>query len=228
MHPLRSWLTTRFKTFSLVPVYFGAIAKQWMNVLFGETLVAVIFLLWWALGSPPLVLIFVSAMFVAGYFAWQSEHLRLQQKIEVTQVRTHSWAHVGGRGIQYYFGIVNKSEAVTIHNVRVQLQEIIPEIENRDWFPLSLHIQHDNPPFGPMAQSLNLNPSEPRNIDLFATLTGSTVATIAHIVPGVDLNVPMTERRRLKVMVTAENIPVTFVWFVAWIDQGGVLQCEME
>jgi hypothetical protein len=43
----------------------------------GETVVAVIFLVWWALGSPPLVFIFVAAMFVAGYYAWRANHLRM-------------------------------------------------------------------------------------------------------------------------------------------------------
>jgi len=67
-------------TLALLPDYFRAIAKQWTNILFGEGLVAVVFLVWWALGSPPLVLIFVSAMFVAGYYAWREEHIAAHQK----------------------------------------------------------------------------------------------------------------------------------------------------
>jgi len=166
---------------------------------------------------------------VAGYYAWRADHVRLQQKIEVKRVRTHSWPHRdGGEGTQYYFEIVNKSEALTIHGVRVQLQEIIPEIENRDWFPIPLHLQHDNPVSGVPAQSFDLHPSEPKNIDLFTTATGRNVAYIAHIVSGIDLHVPITGRCRLKVMVNAENVPVLFVWFAVWVDENGIIRCEID
>jgi hypothetical protein len=134
----------------------------------------------------------------------------------------------GGQGTQYYFELINKSEALTIHGVRVQLQEIIPEVEHRGWFPIPLHQQHDNPISGvPFAQSFDLNPGEPKNIDLFTTVTGSNVAHIAHIVTGADLRVPITGRYRLRVMVNAENVPVQFVWFAVWMDNDG-LRCEME
>jgi hypothetical protein len=120
---------------------------------------------------------------VAGYFTWRADRIRLQQKIEVTRVRTHSWPHLdGGTGTQYYFGVVNKSEAETIHKVRVQLLEIIPAVENRDWLPIPLHLQHDNPLSGVLTQSFDLHPREPRNIDLFTTAT-ATGNSVAHIAP---------------------------------------------
>jgi hypothetical protein len=83
MRKLRAWLSSRF--LSLLD-YFHAIAKQWMNILFGETVVGVVFLLWWALfnpKNPPLILVFVVAMFVAGYYAWLADHSRLVPKFEV-------------------------------------------------------------------------------------------------------------------------------------------------
>ena len=54
-----------------------------MNILFGESLVAVIFLIWWALGSPPLVIIFLLAVLVAGYYAWRATYLRSVPQIAV-------------------------------------------------------------------------------------------------------------------------------------------------
>jgi hypothetical protein len=85
-------------------------------------------------------------LFVAGYYVWRADHIRLQQKLEVRKVRSHTWPHRdGGVGTQYYFAVINESEAATIHNVRVQLMEIIPEVENRDWLPIPLHFKHDNP-----------------------------------------------------------------------------------
>src|SRR5713226_9087517 len=52
---------------------------------------------------------------------------------------------------------------------------------------IPLHLQHDNPVSGVPAQSFDLHPSEPKNIDLFTTATGRNVAYIAHIVSGIDL-----------------------------------------
>ncbi|HKR83657.1 MAG TPA: hypothetical protein VJS37_05745, partial [Terriglobales bacterium] len=94
---------------------------------------------------------------------------------------------------------VNRSEASTIYDVRVQLMEIVPEIENRDWFPIPLHLQHDNPISGVLTQTFDLHPKEPRNIDLFTTATGRQVAHIAHAVHGVDLPVPVNGKCRLRV-----------------------------
>jgi hypothetical protein len=88
MRKIRSWFGERFATFFSVPDYFSAIAKQWMNILFGETLVGVVFLLWWALSNPknpPLILAFVAAMFVAGYYAWFADHSKLVPRFEVKQ-----------------------------------------------------------------------------------------------------------------------------------------------
>ena len=83
------WLKTRLETLVLLPDYGKATAKQWMNILFGETVVGVIFLIWWALTNPknpPLVLIFVVAVIVAGYFVWRADHLRL-----IAQFEIHEW-----------------------------------------------------------------------------------------------------------------------------------------
>jgi hypothetical protein len=81
-------LLGQFGKLSLVFEYFKAIAKEWMDILFGYTVLAVLFLLWWALANPPnsrLIIAFVVAMFIAGYYAWRSEHVRLTPKFEVTQ-----------------------------------------------------------------------------------------------------------------------------------------------
>ena len=42
------------------------------------------FLVWWALGAPTnhaLIVVFVAAMFVAGYYAWRGERIRLIPKM---------------------------------------------------------------------------------------------------------------------------------------------------
>jgi hypothetical protein len=52
-----------------------------MNILFGESLVGVVFLIWWALGSPPLIPIFLLAALVAGYYVWRAAYLRFVPQI---------------------------------------------------------------------------------------------------------------------------------------------------
>jgi hypothetical protein len=53
-------------------------------------------------------------------------------------------------------------------------------------------------------------------------------AHFALSVSGVDLRVPITSRCRFRVMVNAENVPVLFKWFAVWMDESGVLRCELE
>ena len=216
----------------LIWAYWLAVKEHAWETLWGAGLVGVIctvLTLYYAPSRWVLGWAVAWVFLVAGYYAWRADRVRLRQKIKVTRVRTHSWPHRdGGEGTQYYFEIVNKSEALTIRGVRVQLLEIIPEIENRDWLPIPLHLQHDNPVSGVLTQSFDLHPSEPKNIDLFTTATGRNVAHIAHIISGVDLRVPITGRCRLRVMVNAEDVPALFVWFSVWIDEDGVLRCEMN
>jgi hypothetical protein len=89
MRRIRTWLRARLEAFALLPEYGKATAKQWMNILFGETVLGVIFLIWWALANPknpPLILIFVAAVIIAGYFVWRADHIRLIPKFAVTEL----------------------------------------------------------------------------------------------------------------------------------------------
>ena len=43
----------------------------------------------------------------------------------------------------------------------------------------------------------------------------------------MDLRVIVTERCRLRVMITAQDVPVMFAWFVVLMDDG-TLRCEIE
>jgi hypothetical protein len=89
MRRIFSWLKTRFETFALLPDYGKATAKQWMNILFGETVLGAVFLIWWALTNPknpPLILIFVAAAILAGYFVWRADHVRLVPKFRLGDV----------------------------------------------------------------------------------------------------------------------------------------------
>src|ERR1035437_10308079 len=123
MRQFRTWLMKQLEKLLLMPDYFRALAKEWLNILFGETLVGIGFLIWWALGAPTnhaLVAVFVIAMFVAGYYAWRADHLRLGKRLEIAHLRINPWVaaqgtpNAGHRAKTYYFGVANRSEGTTI------------------------------------------------------------------------------------------------------------------
>jgi hypothetical protein len=224
------WIAKRFHTLDRLPEYFDAAAGQMQDILWGALLPFLAWGIWFIVSTPPTwinVTAIGSALFMAGYYVWRADHLRLEKKIEVTQVRRHTWDRGVKLGVQYYFEIVNKSEGMTIHQIRAQLKEMIPEIENISWLPIVLHQQHDN--VTPYAQSFDLAPSEPKHLDLLTGIDGEKYFNVSHILgPSVRAVVQITGKHRLKVMITGEDIPILFVWFVVWMDEGGVLRCEME
>jgi len=125
----------------------------------------------------------------------------------------------------YYFEIINKSEAQTINGVRVQLQQIQPEVRDLNWLPVTLQQKHDNQL--PHALTFDLNPNEPKNIDLVSAFHKDGFLSVHHIAGGANQRIPATERHALKVMITAEDMPRLDQWFDVWME-AGVLQCEMK
>jgi hypothetical protein len=101
MRSIFDWLRRQFGNLVLLPIFFRVIAKEWLNILFGETLVGIAFLLWWSLAGPSnakLIFVFVAAMLVAGYYAWLADHTRLVPKLEVkdfTRQTTDTFDHTG-------------------------------------------------------------------------------------------------------------------------------------
>lgn len=238
MAKVSRWLKTRLDTFLLVPDYLRAIIKEWINVLFGESVVAVIFLLWWALANPrnpPLIAVFVVAMFVAGYFAWRADHVRLHRKIEIVQISSREWPVQRGetrayqRAKAYQIEIINRSEGFTVENVSVQLNAIDPKWDNWEFLPIPLHLRHDNPSRPEdQVRAFSLDPGEQRNIDFISAFEGDNRFSVVHVVHGSTWEVPYTDRNRLQIRITARDMPASFYWFKVWRDGRGKLQCEME
>jgi len=239
MRQFRTWLIAQLEKLLFVPDYFRAMAKEWLNILFGETLVGIAFLLWWALGAPTnhaLVVVFVAALFVAGYYAWHADHLRLETKIEIPRVCPREWtiaqgnANAGHRAKAYYIELVNRSEGVTIEGVSVQLSGMSPEAPNWDFLPIPLHLQHDNPTKPEdQIRSFSLNPGEPRNIDFVSALEGDNRFSVVHVVAGVNHHIPFdTKGNRLQVRIAAKNTPPLLIWLRVWRDEAGFIECEIE
>lgn len=170
----RRWLRSRFKTFDLLPEYFEAMRPEFSDVFWGVGVGAALPYLIYALYSQfayPLVnwLAIVGAVFLGGYYLWRADHLRLEKKLEISDLHINTWtvaqglANAGHRANAYYFGVLNGSEGTTVEGINVQVNGICPEAENLGWLPIHLHLQHDNPD-KPEDQitSFNLNPGAVR------------------------------------------------------------------
>ena len=224
------WFKRRFKELDHLEEYFPLLFTRWQAAIWGGSVLAVAFG-WHFITAdwpyPVKLAACIVALFFAGYHVWRTDHLRLQQKIDVTKLLTQRYTFDGRDGILYYFEIINISEALTIHGVRVQLQQIEPEVGDLNWLPVTLQQKHDNQL--PHALVFDLNPHEPKNIDLVSAFCGDGFFSVHHIAgKSVNQRVPATERHALKVMVTARDMPRLDKWFDVWMDEAGVLQCGMK
>ena len=233
----RLWVGRRFSTFDLLFDYGKAVQASFLDVLWGvgvgATVPYIVFGLYSLFKTPtPLVnwLAIVGALFLAGYYLWRADHLRLTPQLEITRVIPQSFLNPLSRRqeILYDFDVVNKSEVVTIEWVRVELIEIAPVIEEITWLPVPLRQKHDHAFPTHAKQDFNLNPGQRRSIDFVQAAIGGDRIVIHHLVAGAMDKMDAATRYRLKVAVTAKNTAGCTAWFDVWIDQEGVLQCEME
>jgi len=80
MRNLGRWLTAQFKTLDLLPEYFQSAKQEWWRILWGESLVAIAFVLWVLLAPMPIwaIICFLLAAFaMASYYIWRADHIRL-------------------------------------------------------------------------------------------------------------------------------------------------------
>ncbi len=225
------WLNKRFGTFDLLPEYFTAAGQQIQNVLWGALLPFLVWGIWFIVGTPPVWINWTAvllALFIAGYYVWRADHIRLEKKLEVTRVISHEWKNEKGKGILCDLEVTNTSEAQTTEWVTVKLEKIVPEVKSITWLPVPLQQKHDVPQPGKDCKTdFNLNPREPKQIDLVSAYRGGEYFSVHQIVRGVNLTIP-TGKYRLQVSVRAKDAPELFVWFDVWADDDGVLQCKME
>jgi hypothetical protein len=86
---VRRWFLPHFRKFDLLPDYFRAIALQWQSILWGGSVIAVLFVILAAILSLPkwtIAVYFVAVLFVAGYYVWRADHIRLTPKLRVSEV----------------------------------------------------------------------------------------------------------------------------------------------
>jgi hypothetical protein len=84
---VHQWFKNRIGKLDLLVAYFKAAYSQWHEILWGATVPAVIFFLWWSIGLPPTKAVvgwFVVALFLAGYYLWRTDHVRLIPRFRAT------------------------------------------------------------------------------------------------------------------------------------------------
>jgi|HubBroStandDraft_6_1064221.scaffolds.fasta_scaffold64116_4 hypothetical protein len=229
----RQWVKRRFKELDFLEQYFPLLFTRWQAAIWGGSVLAVAFG-WRFITSdwpyPVKLTACVVALFFAGYYVWRADHLRLQQKMSIPRVLSQSWPIDNANlATLFYLEIVNTSEGLTIYDVHVQLEEIVPRVLGIDWLPVALVHKHDNPIRAQDYKlSFDLHPGEPKHIDFIAGVVGGDHFDIYHVVRDADRRIPSTTRHRLRVMVTARDMPALFVWFSVWMDENGTPKCQIE
>jgi hypothetical protein len=189
MRKLGRWFRRRLHTFDLLPDYFTAIAQRWQDVLWGASVPAVMFLLWWALGSPPnwaLILIFVVTMFVAGYYVWRMDHLRLMPRLTITEALTQHTPTSGpaGPGSALYIQVVPKclSDAQVEECIGHLLS--VKRLHDSDWQPteinepLLLKWSNDDD-----CLPKTIYPNVPRRLNVFAIHSNQQFMMCTNVMP---------------------------------------------
>lgn len=134
MRKIVKWFKRLLDVYALLPDYFHTIAQQWQNILGGAGLLAIAWVVWSGLGNPPIsakVTIIVIALFLAGYYAWRVERLRLIPKVEFGNPRViptpTTTAETGESGPKRIVGQVLvrlRSPDVPVHNATGQLLRV--------------------------------------------------------------------------------------------------------
>jgi len=114
--------------------YFSAIARRWGDLLFGESILAVVFLVAWGfdkLSPNGLAAIFIVAMFIAGYYTWRADHVRLLPRLEVERAPMVQWSPTvnpqnqpTGYSVNYQL-VVNCSTDAVVKNCRGHLLKVL-------------------------------------------------------------------------------------------------------
>lgn len=88
------WIKRRFHTFDYLPEYFQAVRLHFLDVTWGIGVGAAVPYMIFGLYSlfktpPPLAnwLAIVGALFLAGYYLWRSDHIRLIPQLDVVGTR---------------------------------------------------------------------------------------------------------------------------------------------
>jgi hypothetical protein len=235
MRRIFNWFNKRFGAFDLLPQYFTAAGQQIQNVLWGALMPFLVWGIWFIVSTPPVWINWTAvllALFIAGYYVWRADHVRLQQTIGITRVIPQRWVDNDDPAtplevIAYYFEVVSTSEASTVEWALVELAEVFPEVLSPSWLPLPLRHKNDRSFPAQAKKDFNLNPGQKKHFDFVSAYKGDDHFDIQHTLPGVNTRVPCLDHHYLKVVITAKDTPALSQWFDVWMDEERLLQCEI-
>jgi hypothetical protein len=102
-------------------------------------LVGVVFLIWWALGSPPLVIIFLLAALVAGYYAWLAAHKRQIPKVAIREFTITPTPTNLSNVFQVYVHIIPRCETdASVNECQGFLLRVLRKSSANDWEPTDM------------------------------------------------------------------------------------------
>jgi hypothetical protein len=148
------------------------------------------------------------------------QHERLLPKIIVRGPRSHDWneAHLKGRG--YYFDIFNASATVSLKNVRVDLEKIVPDVVQGLLIPMK--VKNDDY----ATREFSINPGATRQIDFVTGPSGiagcQQAMVLTHTIPTGSV-IP-NDRYQMTFVISADGVGATRTTFEVWIDASGQIK----
>jgi len=85
---MREWLKRQRRELRLLPQYFSLVFTRWQALLWGASLLAVTWGLWFIVGAPPTWVnwaVVLFALFMAGFYVWREDHVRLLPQFDVEE-----------------------------------------------------------------------------------------------------------------------------------------------
>jgi len=171
----------------------------------------------------------------ANFIVWNRENKRVDQGVSRIKELTARKVRIVGvvlppqenqytptvSGLEYRIDVASASEALSVRNVEVKLEQITPDIPELR-LPVWLQQMHDNA-FVKQTK-FDLNPSAHKYIDLVLNRSDGTGIFVCHTVPGVQNRIPRGDYI-LTVSVTAEDASGDTKEFRVW-NTDGELHCE--
>jgi hypothetical protein len=113
-------------------------------VLWGEGVIAVAFTVWWLLGNPParyIAFYLLAALFVAGYYTWRSDHIRLIPQFEIKDSEIQENPTTDSNQVQIYVQVVPKCLTdAGVKECKAYLLRVYKRHNNQDnWQPTELN-----------------------------------------------------------------------------------------
>ena len=215
------WLGQRFALYDIAGEYLAEVRRRWLEVVFGESMLAVLFLILWSLDyvpRPMIVVFFVIAGLIAGYHAWRADHSRLIPKLTFGAKRTTK-TPTNIANVERLFAQIDVScsTEAALTDCRGQLLRIMRQSGN-DWNPTSFDETLDLTWSIVDQPSVTLEHGVDRRLNIFFVdnSTAGQFTVVSERMPfRMKLPIIPGDVLRFDVRVSANNSPPTYISITA-------------